>query len=106
MSKILVLNVKKYDFENDKKQNIKGGKIAYLASNVKPNQNMIGLPIVESSVSYEVADSISEEMLPGYFELEMETTINGKGQAVVVIVGAKNCGKAKIDLMGGATNGK
>lgn len=104
MSKILVLNVKKYDFENDKNQVIRGGKISYLAENVKPNQNTIGLPVVESSVSYEAAEQIQPEQLPGYFELEMETTVNGKGQAVVLITGVKNCGKAKIDLSGGGKN--
>jgi hypothetical protein len=84
MAKYLVLSVKSYDFENDKKERVVGAKISYLNRKPSKKENECGYPpLIVSINDKEVLEQLKEA--PAIYELEFEQTTGKNNKPEILL---------------------
>lgn len=84
MAKYLVLSVKTYDFENDKKERIVGAKISYLNRNPSKKENECGYPpLIVSIGDKEVLSQLTKA--PAIYDLEFEQTTGKNNKPEIIL---------------------
>lgn len=77
MSKYIVLSAKPYDFENSKKERIKGVRIAYINKKPSAREGEFGNPPMITTCSLDSIQGKRLEECPAIFDMEFEQ-ITGK----------------------------
>jgi hypothetical protein len=84
MAKYLVLSVKSYDFENDKKERVVGAKISYLNRKPSKKENECGYPpLIVSINDKEVLSQLQQA--PAIYELEFEQTTGKNNKPEILL---------------------
>jgi len=84
MAKYLVLSVKSYDFENDRKERIVGAKISYLNRNPSKKENEYGYPPLIVSISdKDVLGQLTKA--PAIYDLEFEQTTGKNNKPEIIL---------------------
>lgn len=87
MAKYLVLGASRYDFVNDRKEQISGAKVIYIDQpEVGPNRKGY-VPLNVPAESVFVFDSFVQ--LPGIYNLDFRMRADGKGKPTLVLTSAE-----------------
>lgn len=81
MSKVIVLSVKPYSFENERKEIVSGARVNYLPSSKSTSNTEVGYTPLQSNVSLEVLKSLTE--IPGLYNANYDM-VAGKGNKPIL----------------------
>ena len=81
-SVVLVMQAKRYSFEDENKKKVKGCKVMYCENlDSVEKDNSKGVEVHTANVEYEVYDTLAT--LPGYYECHFDMIPTAKGSKLV-----------------------
>lgn len=85
MSKVMVVGLKSYSFENDQKQRVEGARVSYLTPIESNKSNEVGYLPLQVTIPVNMISSFSE--VPGIYDVNFDMVPGRNNKPEIAITG-------------------
>lgn len=86
MSKVLILGLSSYSFENEKNERVEGAKVTYISENKSSGINKTGYMPLQSSLNIEVVQTSIKDV-PGLYDVKYDMIPGRNNKPTLAITG-------------------